>query len=235
MAGSEQVFKRRWETEGLDTAVSILIDGSSSMTSRGGSYCGSSNKETRIEVCGVLALELARICENARVPVEVTVFQNTTEQGHDRRQYVGGMLGLNGMGAATSVSMAEPADLLVVKNFEQRMHQRVDAFKMVGYAAHGGTPDYAALYSIVRDMASRPEKRRIVLVLTDGMGDIDSVENLCKVAEKLDVTVIGFGIQSDCSGAYPNSVEVPSLSEMNVEVLGKLARELSKQGERRVM
>ena len=74
--GAQNVFSRRTATEGVDTAVFLLLDGSGSMTTNIDPY--DNRTPERIDVAAALALHLAEAAEAARGRVAVAVFYGTT-------------------------------------------------------------------------------------------------------------------------------------------------------------
>lgn len=86
-----------------------------------------------------------------------------------------------------------------------------------GYAyerAGGGTDDYAAVLHAHKRLLARPEKRKVLLVFSDGLGYSESVKHQCTIGANLGITTIGIGIGVDVSGVYPQSVLVRDVNEL---------------------
>jgi cobalamin biosynthesis protein CobT len=81
-------------------------------------------------------------------------------------------------------------------------------------AAGGGTDDYAAVRHAHKRLLSRPEKRKVLLVFTDGKGREDKVREQAEVGTNLGITTIGIGIGVNVGGVYPQSVYVDNISEL---------------------
>jgi len=81
-------------------------------------------------------------------------------------------------------------------------------------AAGSGTDDYAAVRHAHKRLLARPEKRKVLLVFTDGKGREDKVREQCEVGTNLGITTIGIGIGVNVGGVYPQSVYVDSISEL---------------------
>lgn len=223
MAGSESVFKRRWEAEGINTAVSILIDGSSSM-------CG---KE--IVMCQSLCIALADICEKAGAALEINMFVSgpTTPGEYDRDMY-GDHVGERGDG------IYAPAALVEFKSWDKKSNPA--DLRTIASVPFGGTPDAHAVYSVIKGIASRPEPRKIVMVLTDGQGGVNTVRHSVDMAEKMGIAVFAFAIgvrkndeyaMRSFRNAYPRAVPVMSADDLDEQALGKVVTELEKTESKR--
>lgn len=81
-------------------------------------------------------------------------------------------------------------------------------------AAGGGTDDYTAVRHAHRRLLARPEKRKVLLVFSDGLGKVEYVKRQCDIGANLGITTIGIGIGVDVSGVYPQSVLVRDVSEL---------------------
>lgn len=101
----------------------------------------------------------------------------------------------------------------VLKPFESRSIKRHrDQLSTLGDG--GGTNDYYAV-RIAHEMLSKQDaQRKVVFVLTDGMGDMDSTKAQVKAGEALGITTVGVGICEDVSSVYSKSVAVNDLNEV---------------------
>jgi hypothetical protein len=165
----DAVFSRRQEEEGIDTALSILIDAS-------GSTCG-----------GILESELAAAhaiidaLRGADVKISVDAF------------------------ACRTVRICDFGEGLA--KFKARHYFGVNR-------CGGSTNDGDAVRYAHRRLFNRPEKRKVLLVLTDGHGKSDVVRESCRAAANLGVTTIGIGIGVDVSRVYPQSIYVDDISQL---------------------
>jgi len=80
--------------------------------------------------------------------------------------------------------------------------------------AGGGTNDYAAVLHAHHRLLQRPEKRKVLLVFSDGLGHAEKVQHQCEIGSNLGITTIGIGIGVNVSGVYPQSVYVKDVSQL---------------------
>jgi cobalamin biosynthesis protein CobT len=220
LAGSERVFKERFEVEAVTTAVSIIIDLSGSMTTTE-SY-GRQDKwvdGTRIGVASQCAYAIASAVERSNCNVEVTGFR---ECMNSDSMFIGKSDGMAGVGGTTQTFKGSKgcrmSDVVNVKAFDQRVGPRRKAFELLYHAISGGTPDYHGVRTVVEDMSRRPEQRKVVIVVTDGVGEGQAMKQLCQQSEKLfGVTVLGLGVQTsqwEMQGSYTKFACVNDINEL---------------------
>ena len=216
LAGSESVFKRRWLAEGINTAVSVVVD-----------LSGSMNGE-RIKTAVDLAWTIASAAEQARADVEVVGF--TTK--HAGYQY--GAHNMAGEYFANYGSAYDAANLLIAKRFQDRMSTCATYFRAMKRLASGGTPDYAALRSVAEALSTKSAQRKLVIVITDGFGYGDSVKRLTEASYSLyGVDIVGFGIGVR-SESFANAYSVGAAIGWNLDNLHKTAlKSVAKQLEAR--
>jgi hypothetical protein len=77
----------------------------------------------------------------------------------------------------------------------------------------GGTQDYSANRHAQALLLHRGEKRRIVFVITDGMGNPETAA-LVKSGERMGIQTIGIGIGLDVKSVYPKSIRVNDVAEL---------------------
>lgn len=232
-AGSEQVFKRRWLSEGIDTAVSIVIDLSSSMN--GGS----------ISAAVDLAFTIADACESARADVEVLGFKSNGYYGRNSGGY-----GLDGSYADGEYNST--ATLVVAKRFNQKLAKVAHHFGFLKKIASGGTPDYTAVKGVCEQLSQMPHQRKVVIVITDGLGESQGywydetqsrprtdyhMKKLSDASQQLyGCDVIGFGIYCNArefADAYPIGAPV-TLDNIGKSTLKGVIKQLELRDDRRV-
>ena len=104
------------------------------------------------------------------------------------------------------------SSVALLKPFET--NHKVASAKL-GCLRHGSkTNDYAALRYAHEILARRSEQRKVVFVMTDGVGDAESTHIQCGVGVNLGITTIGIGIQHDVSHVYPQSIMVNDMSDL---------------------
>jgi hypothetical protein len=217
IAGSERVFRRRWFEEGINTAVSIVVDLSGSM------------RGTGIKEAVYLAWTIACACESARADVEVLGFCETGRPVHS-----GGTALYGGYvpGATSNVILA------VAKRFTDTCASTVRYFQKMLSLPSGGTPDYSACKTVVEQLSAKPHQRKIVIMLTDGCGDMANMNALGAASWNLyGVDVIGFGIEVHpevFARAYPLGSPV-SLNSLHKTGLKSIIKQLELRDKRRIM
>ena len=72
----------------------------------------------------------------------------------------------------------------------------------------GSTNDYQALRFSHEILHGRNESRKVVFVLTDGIGNAIATREQAISGENLGITTIGIGIGQGVSNVYPKSVMV---------------------------
>jgi Mg-chelatase subunit ChlD len=189
VGNSDRLFKRRLETEGVDSAVVILLDVSGSMfTARklrdqnnctvlddnGGivTYCF---MDHAVKACAALLDTLSR----AGVKVAIHTFGSDT-------------------------AVFKPFDMPTPKAMQQ----------LTRICAGGGTNDYSALRFAHEALHYRPEERKAVFVITDGIGDVDSTKAQVKAGEALNISTVGIGIAHDVAHIYPKSIRIDNATDL---------------------
>lgn len=225
-AGSERVFKRRWERDGIDTAISIVIDLSGSMKTQGR---GSRKWSDPIGSAVDLAWTLASACESARAEVEVVGFQTS----HRMMGWAGGedISGVHQGQVLQASSM-----LVVAKRFADRLSNTASYFEAMKKIPAGSTPDYACVKTAVESLSLMPQQRKVCIVITDGYGDTESMGKLGAAAHGIfGVDVIGFGIgcsAKEFAQAYPVGCPV-SLDSLHKSGLKNVIKQLELRDTRR--
>ena len=179
---SDALFKRRLETEGVDSAVVILLDVSGSMfygnqvpKEDGSGWDVISAIDPSIKVCAALSDSLKK----AGAKVSILTF-----------------------GDAVSV-------LKAFDDPEAKMRERLSLV-----ADGGSTNDYTAIRYSHQLLMGRPEQRKVLFVLTDGVGDQQSARQQCIAGDNLGITTIGVGILENVSQTYPQSIRINNLNDL---------------------
>lgn len=195
--GALDVFSRRHETPGINTAVMVLIDGSGSMRLE-----LDMNSTTRMDIAKTTALHIAEAAEAANGKVCVAAFFSPNRAGQ-------------GNGALVRV----------VKPWDATVRDRVLSLNSVRAGAF--TPLSPAIIAAAGMMAEVTATRRIMLVLTDGSCDYgaEAVTAACRVAATMGVEVVGIGMDAaEVTRAFPPrySVNVQDLDQLACTGLGVL-------------
>jgi hypothetical protein len=206
-AGALDVFSQRDDTPGIDTALLVLIDGSSSMAND--VYPGTGTViVTRMAIAQTAAWHIARAAEAANAKVAVVAFHTRFDQLSTRNN-------ANPTGAM----------LTMVKPFAAPMDNCAGALGSVSPNAY--TPLAPAIMGAAGMLAEVNATRHICMVLTDGECDYGeaAVVAACRLAEDMGVEVVGVGM--DCASvtaAFPPrySVNVTDLAQLSSTGLGVL-------------
>ncbi|MBI9113195.1 hypothetical protein [Maridesulfovibrio ferrireducens] len=157
--GNPRMFRSRQESQGISTAVHILIDCSGSMRKRIG---------LASQVCHTVVSALNSI---NGVSVGVSAFPAVRAKG-------GG-------------NYDEPT-VAPILNHGQRLHT------CFGVAASGSTPLGESLWWAFQRMLPLPEKRKIILCITDGVpGNLPNAQKAIKDGSQNGFEIYGLGINSE--------------------------------------
>jgi hypothetical protein len=202
-AGALDIYSRKDNTPGIDTALLVLIDGSSSMGNRltGGG-------PTRMEVASTAAWHIAKAAEAANAKVCVAVFYTPS-----------GQLELRRTGKLTG------ATLRIVKPWSASLASC--AVRIANLGDDGWTPLSPAILTGAHMLIEVNATRHVCMVLTDGQCDYgaETVTTACRLANDMGVEVVGIGM--DCltvAKAFPPrySVNVEDLQQLASTGLGVL-------------
>jgi cobalamin biosynthesis protein CobT len=229
--GGETVYKLRDPAPELDTAVEILVDLSGSM--------GGSKASLARDVCVVLAEVLSK----SGIPFEITGFNNRSSPI---------VVDKKGRRVTSSARVLqethrgfhryEPLDIYVFKAFDERFSEAKPYIAQIDEWAGANNSDSEALLMVVPRLEARLERRKVFMVLSDGLPEfygnsgrgrmhLNSVVN-GMVARGIEC--IGIGIQSNAvSQFYPRYVVVHRLEDLGKQAIDQLAKVLL--GERYVV
>jgi Mg-chelatase subunit ChlD len=112
----------------------------------------------------------------------------------------------------------------IFKDWEEPMRRALPRFAAV--QSTGGTPLSDGIQYAMQYINERPERHRVILVVTDGHPDRrDVVKRQIRLAREAGVHVVGVGISSGCyavTGLFPTHVAVHNLPELPREMLSLL-------------
>jgi Mg-chelatase subunit ChlD len=78
----------------------------------------------------------------------------------------------------------------------------------------GDTNDYFAIRYAHEMLHKRPEQRKVVFAITDGVGQPNDTRAQVDAGSHLGISTVGIGIQHDVQRVYPNAVRVDKLADM---------------------
>jgi cobalamin biosynthesis protein CobT len=229
--GGETVYKLRDPAPELDTAVSILVDLSGSM------------RCDKADLAANVCVVLAEVLSKSGVPFEITGFNNQSDPVLvDKR-------GVRKKGHWSDVEHAhpgfdryEPLDIYVFKAFDERFSEAKPYIAQIDRWADGNNSDSEALLMVVPRLEARHEKRKVFMVLSDGLPEFygksdKGARHLKQVVDGMQargIECIGIGIRSEAvSRYYPRYVVVNRLEDLGKHAVDQLAKVLL--GERYVV
>jgi Mg-chelatase subunit ChlD len=180
---SDRMFKRRLEVEGIDSAVVIMLDLSGSMfdNKKAKDDYGKSIRDAEGNYVYAKRIEQAL---NA-----TAALMDTLNRAHVK-------VALVTFGCEVALSKA----------FDKPTQATIRALSAVRNC--GSTNDYQALRFSHEILHARNETRKVVFVLTDGLGNAQATKEQAISGENLGITTIGIGIGESVSSVYPKSVMV---------------------------
>jgi cobaltochelatase CobT len=205
--GSTTIFSKRTHVEAESSAVSILLDCSGSMSGK------------RMAVTESVTIQLVKILDKADVSYRVFGFDSPSLG--ERKTVV------DDKGMKSEIPM-ESVRFYPFKQWGESLQRALPKLGQIHKFAVCENPDYSAVMLSLEDLKTRPEKRKIMFVLTDSLSvNVKHMRQLDLLAEKLGIKLIAIGIQSDeVLECYKNSVAVSSLEDLGNASFNKLLKEL---------
>ncbi|MGW8177338.1 MAG: cobaltochelatase CobT-related protein, partial [bacterium] len=211
--GNKRVFSQTMQGESLDTAVTILVDQSGSMG--GADYPGS-----RAHYARMTAISLAEALDAIGVPFEVIGWNNTYKHGRPVERW----------SASTFINRL-PFEYYVYKSFDEVY--RTVRRRMVSITGLEENVDGEAILAVARRLASRPEGRKLMFVISDGspacpgllttkghMGK-RHLHKAIKDVRDSGIILMGIGVQHGSISSYYGkefSIMINKLDEMATEI-----------------
>lgn len=220
--GDVRVFTQKQEHKSKDTAVMLLVDNSGSM----------SGEKMRIAMLSAYAL--ARTLDRVNIKCEVLGF--TTGGWGDVPRNVINMMHEEARNSKINYDRDTPLVMPIYKTFDERLNTIVKS--RIAYALNAqnglaGNIDGECLRIAANRLHARPEKRKIMLVLSDGQpaGSHRAAPHLKRTVKdiiKEGIECIGIGIKTDAVRKfYDNNVVLNDTNELPNEVMGQLKKILS--------
>lgn len=222
VAGDPLVFKTKENAPEIDTAMTLMVDLSGSMNG----YKRSVATDTAI----VLAECLAKI----GIPFEILGFDNTDAYIDSQAAFDCRNLFKEGSHEDYPARL-EPQHLYVFKSFKDRFFDARPYIMGLENNGVGGANnvDGESLLSAHERLKKRPEKRKIMFVLSDGMPSAESrnaqglnrhLGKAVKMIEKSGTDIIGIGIQdANVSSFYSRHVICNDVMQLASTVLKTLS------------
>jgi phosphoglycolate phosphatase-like HAD superfamily hydrolase len=175
--GKTNVFKRRIEEEGVDSAVIILVDISSSMWDDG--------KDTAARKA---AAELTRTLCRAGVEVCIVTFNSMHSVAH---------------------------------KFSTNKAKLLNTISRISFS--GSTSDYAAVRTCHTMLAKHNAERKVLFVMTDGLGQVVDTRAQVAAGRRLGITTLAVGIGQRVENIYGDeSAYVKDATKLGEAMFGKI-------------
>ncbi len=214
VAGRTTVFKQRTDRMEMDTALTLLLDLSGSMSGY------------KILVARQCAIAIAEAVDRTGIKYEMLGFDNQFS-GSWCCEYRKQFKEQNGR----LYNRQEPLRMSVFKHFDERLFEAKGAIGTIVEMADGNNADGEALLHAVNRLNARTEKRKVMMVLSDGYpqawgtGHNQHLKDVCNDIEASDVDLVGIGIQSDAvERFYDKHVVVSHISDLEGEVMNQLSK-----------
>ena len=100
----------------------------------------------------------------------------------------------------------------------QRPASRAGAFLQ---PARGGTPLTSALWYAAADLLQRQERKRVILVMTDGKpDDVIGATDIIQHCQATGIEIAGIGIKIDVSWLFPRHIQIDSPADLKQTLFG---------------
>ncbi|RWJ03394.1 IPT/TIG domain-containing protein [Mesorhizobium sp.] len=217
IAGDDRIFFKREEHTSKDTAVTLLIDNSGSM------------KGSKVRTAMVGAYALATTLERVRIPHEILGF--TTGDWGSLPHSINEAMQEEYQKSGVRFQRTLPIIMPIYKSFDERINSEVK--KRIAFTANAqrnlqGNIDGESLeYAAIR-LSKRREKRKVIIVLSDGhpAGAEYADGHLKLTVEKLTKAgfdLVGIGIEDNAvRHFYPKSVVLNNVQQLPGEIMKEL-------------
>lgn len=202
--GDANIFSRREVAECETSAVSILVDlsGSTDEPVR----LGSSTK--RSWVFRDIAVHLSKLISDVGCTVAVNGFYGTKKRDN--------------------IGLQERVIFTELKGFGESITAAAPAIAAIPQLVAGSTPEFNSIKIAIEQVAARPERRKVLFILTDADAfNLEAVKHLDEVAKKLGVVVVAIGCgNAPIEQCFTNSARVNTASELFTSSFTKLLHSL---------
>jgi hypothetical protein len=191
--GEDNVFTRRSVEDGIDSAVFIAIDHSSSMRDQAGRVEHAAKSSLllsdALKRCPGVRYKVASFSTGGAAQPAVTIDKHGNKNGGVSR-----------------------ASWRVYKDWNEQAGKFYERAASL-FRTRDSTPEVAALLDVMADISKQPQQRKIVLWIGDG--DAYTAEAIHAVLGRYpDVTVIAIGLGVDLSGYFKHAVQVNDSREL---------------------
>ena len=222
MQGDPRVFTQKQEHISKDTAVTLLLDNSGSMHGE------------KMKLGTLSSYALSVTLDRVKIAHEVLGFTSGGyyDVPHSLREAMNEDMAASGV----RYDRLEPIMMPIYKDFDERLNALVKArFAYMMYAQDGlaGNIDGESLEYAAMRLIKRPEKRKVMIVLSDGQpaGSIKSGPHLSYMVrhlESIGIECIGIGIMdASVKKYYPKHVVLKDVNQLPFEVMAEIKKLLA--------
>jgi cobalamin biosynthesis protein CobT len=220
--GDPRVFSVKQEHTSKDTAVSLLMDNSGSMRGQ------------KMRLATLAGYALSSTLEAVKISHEVLGF--TSGSFYDVPPVLREAMRLDMERSGIDYDRVEPIMIPIYKDFDERMNSEIKrrfAYMMYGQRGLAGNIDGESLQYAAERLIKRPEKRKVMLVFSDGQpaGSDKSGPHLSWVVKDLErqgIETIGIGIMDrSVKKFYPKNVVLNDAAELPNEVMTAIKKILA--------
>lgn len=109
----------------------------------------------------------------------------------------------------------------IVKPFSMPWRKAAQTLQRI--QMQGDTNDYVATRYATECLMRHPAERKVLMVLTDGVGNVESTRAQANAARELGITVIGIGIQQDASRTWgDDSPVIHRVADLGTVAFGRM-------------
>lgn len=228
MSGRDNIFRKKIDGKEIDTAVTILVDVSGSMSGQ------------KMKLAAQVCTALAECFEKTTVQLEVLCF--STMQMNDafpdhivtaHNQIISDVRHDSSLSRA--FHRCDSICLWEIKAFEDSLREARVSLGCMRNLAHGANADGDSILMAAKRLKKQKAGKHILLVLSDGQpaygyvsGNPHDFTKMCAdYVTKMGIHSIGIGIMSDAvKQFYKNNAVVNDLSDLDKAVMDKIARHI---------
>lgn len=213
--GDDRVFRRKHVNDSKDVAVELLVD------------CSGSMQGKKIEIAAYTAYGLAMVLDRMGIPNEVLGFTTSEYMPAEMKKEASEL----GVRYARDMNLYIP----ILKGFNERLtsenKKRFAALPHVSWLSEN--VDGESVQIAAQRLSQRREKRKILMVLSDGQpscpGDYSALKRHLKKSVqdvvRRGIDVIGIGILSEAPREYyPKYVFLNNVADLPTTVIGEIKR-----------
>jgi hypothetical protein len=202
--GDENIFSRRTRREGNDSAVSILLDLSASMSQKG------------IEHAQRVVIHLGSLLDSCRAQWACTGYYTLNVEYIMKNDEV--------------ESSLENVSFIEIKTFKQSTLQAAAELGSLQKLCYGKTPDFAAPILHLREIDALSVRKKVLILLTDATTLVpDQCKYVSDFADKLHINLVVIGINAGHRiSAYGDAaVDVKNPEDLSKKAFSHLLKRVS--------